>query len=595
MKQEQLEQIYKVQNTPIVKFDGNQYTLNSKYKFGVISIQRNYALLKSKAQSSNKIHIEFSDLDGAHEGDEVIVKVIFHPKGRIKGRVVKVLTKQYKPVLSYYHNHKFYSIKESIPLNVQIDPSNLKDFDLCIIDHEKIINNLGSLHDPKIDETISLYMHNELHRLEPYNLSNQITKDPLEDPTRIDLTHLDFCTIDPVGAKDFDDAIYFDQASSTLFVAIADVSSYVLENSLLDQEAYKRGFSIYLPNKVLPMLPFYLSNELCSLVPHQKRAAYVFEMKLDLLGTTVEKSKVYEAVILSKNRFTYEQIDHLLETKQDSYLNELFAMTQQFRQVRLQNGYDFRNEEIRLVLDSKYNLDHQNIESSSPSHSLVEECMLLTNQEAAKKLSSIGIFRVHDAPTSAKIFDLIEDVNILGVEAQAKQNIHETILDIQKKALQVGLKKEIDELIIKAQHQAYYSHIHQSHFGLGFEYYSHFTSPIRRYADLVLHRILKTNQAPQDIEQICQNISDKEREIAKLVWDLEDRIYARWANKHVGEIFMAKLIDKQTHTVLLTDPQIQGVKVQLEKYHGEQLFSFVKVKLISSDFISKKIIGKIVY
>lgn len=241
LKQEQLKKIYELQKSPLVKFENGEYFLNSKYKYGVISIQKNYAILEEPGNRSSKIHIEFSDLDGSHEGDEVIVKVIFHPKGRVKGRVVKVLSKQFKPVLCYYFKNNFYSFKESIPLSISIKSHDLQYYDVCIIDHEKIIEKLGNIQDPKIDEKISLYLYEERYRLNNFDHITQ-KEDQLIPSKRVDLTHLNFCTIDPVGAKDFDDAIYWDSQKKTLYVAIADVSAYIQEGSALDLEAKKELF-----------------------------------------------------------------------------------------------------------------------------------------------------------------------------------------------------------------------------------------------------------------------------------------------------------------------------------------------------------------
>ena len=434
------------------------------------------------------------------------------------------------------------------------------------------------------------YLYNEFYRLDPME-SLEFNK--LNNENRVDLTALDFCTIDPVSAKDYDDAIYYDQKTQELYVAIADVSAYVEEGSELDLEAYKRSFTVYLPNKMLPMLPFELSTNLCSLVPNEVRPAYVFKMKLDIKSQTVVKSSVFEALIESKNRYTYEYIDEVIE---ENNLNHpqvnLYEITKKFREKRLKKGYDFRSDETRLILDDEEKLTGFKVETSSPSHSLVEECMLLTNQEAAKKLKLTGIFRVHDEPSSSKIKKLLDDVSALGIKAQLKDDIHATIISIQQKAANVGLEQEVDELIIQAQQQASYSSLKREHFGLGFKDYSHFTSPIRRYADLVLHRILKTNKIPQNIEEVCEYVSTKEREIATLVWDYEDRKYARYLSNHIHKTFEATLVDTDNSIVKLNNG-VKGARVYIDNYAGEKLFSKLHIKIISSDIISKKIIGTI--
>ena len=593
MKQEQLKELYQTQIEPIVRFDGELYKLNSKYKIGTAHIHNQHATLIQKNRETQKLFIDFGDLDGAHDGDKVIVKVIFHPKGKTKAKVVKVLNKTYKPLVAIYCKDEniFKTIKEGISLKLNTDGKNITDGDVYIVQDSKLLEFFGNISDPKVDEKISCYLYNEFDRLKD-TTTKEFNKNI--DHSRVDLSDLNFTTIDPDGAKDHDDAIYYDEKNSELYVAIADVSAYVLENSQLDIEARKKSFSIYLPNKVLPMLPFELSSDLCSLVPNQKRAAYVFKMKLDTDNHTVVSSTLFEAFIVSQKRYTYDQIDQILENKSDSYFNNFWDIAQKFRKKRLKSGYDFRSEEIRFVLDQDHNLVDQKFEHSSASHSLVEECMLLANQEAAKKLGNIGIFRVHDEPSASKIYELVEQVNALGLKVKLKDNVHNTILSIQQKATNAKLEKEVDDLIIKAQQQAFYSSKKSQHFGLGFDDYSHFTSPIRRYADLVLHRILKSGKIPKDIEDICEDISNQEREIAKLVWDYEDRKYARWSKEHISEVYEAVITDTSMGHAKIDDEKIKGVKVTLEKYNGEKLFSRINIKIVKSDIVTKKIIAKVV-
>ncbi|MEA2051105.1 MAG: ribonuclease R family protein [Campylobacterota bacterium] len=578
-------------HTNYVKIENGEYKLNSRYKIGKIDIKNGISILKLE-KSSQKIYIEFDNLNGAYNDDIVLCKIIFNPKGKTKAKVVEILEASNKNILCYIKNKKLYTIKDNIVLKDNLkDKTKIKDGDIVIFDFDKILKNLGNIEDPKVDEIISLYLYNESFRQDPFETNNIFKSYDYEK--RVDLRELDFCTIDPIGAKDFDDAIYYDDEKCELYVAIADVSSYVYENSKIDEEAKRRSFSIYLPHKVLPMLPFELSNNLCSLVPNKDRLAYVFKLKLDIKNCKVLDSTLFEATINSKRRYSYDEIDTILEEKNENKHKILYAITDKFRAKRLKNGYDFRNDEIKINLDENQNFKDTTIEHTSPSHSLVEECMLLANQEAAKKLSSIGIFRVHDEPTQAKIAKLIEDVNQLGLKVKLKENIHNTILSIQDKAEYRGLENEVDQLIIQSQQQARYSNIKHEHFGLGFKDYSHFTSPIRRYADLILHRILKTKKIPKDIEEICTNISQQERTIAELVWDFEDRKYTRAANKNIGNIFEAKIVDTEKQLVKLTK-ELVGARVKLENYSGEKLFRNLNIEIIDCDILSKKIIGRIV-
>lgn len=417
------------------------------------------------------------------------------------------------------------------------------------------------------------------------------------------MTALPFCTIDPQNAKDFDDAIYFDHKEHTLYVAIADVSAYIKEGSYLDLEARKRAFTVYMPHKVYPMLPFELSNELCSLKPEVDRLAYVFKIHLHLETLDVEKSELFEAVINSKKRFTYGRIDRVLQNKFDQFdeiqktifdsLLKLYDITKKLKKKRLKTGFDFRSDEFRLNLDSEQKLLDTTLETSSPSHSLIEECMLLANVEASKRLHGFGIFRIHDEPTPNAIQKLLDEAYYLGIKIKNKSDIHATVTHLQKKAKHTPFVKQIDEMIIHAQIQARYSEKRAGHFGLGFESYSHFTSPIRRYADLVLHRILKTNKIPNDIDDICQSISTTERRINELVWDFEDRKYSRWAEQNKGKKIECEIVDTERH-IAESKKEILGLRIYILNYKGEKLFSKVNIKIKEVDLLEKKIYGELI-
>ena len=188
-------------------------------------------------------------------------------------------------------------------------------------------------------------------------------------------------------------------------------------------------------------------------------------MKLDMNSMKVTSSELFEAMIESKHKHSYEYIDEVLEENDPTNIhNKLFRLLKNLKKIDLKNGFDFRNDEIRLILDEEEKLKDFKLETSSPSHSLVEECMLLANQEAAKKLKSIGIFRVHDEPSDSKIKKLIDEVNFLGIDAKLKDDVHSTIISIQKLASKVDLEQEVDELIIQSQQQASYSSIKETTF-----------------------------------------------------------------------------------------------------------------------------------
>jgi len=460
-----------------------------------------------------------------------------------------------------------------------------------------IAEKLGNIEDPAVDEKIVL------ESFEPVNAAKY--------PKRLDLTHLPFCTIDPPDAKDFDDAIYWDDANATLYVAIADVSEYVKPFGALDNEAIYRSFSIYLPHRSIPMLPRQLSETLCSLQPHVDRLAYVFEIELERESLEVKRSAVYEALIHSQRRFNYDEVDALFEGKlaaknrdeQEIFdtLKKLRIITDGLREKRLKLGYDFRSTEIEMELDAEYNLLSTEEAAETPSHALIEDCMLLANKAAAKRLD-VGIFRNHEAPSFEKIEALLVDLELIGLHVSFSPDLNKLITSIQAQASALGIREDVDKLIIKSQKKAIYESKSKGHFGLGFDTYTHFTSPIRRYSDLLLHRLLKaqiandekqTRYLLSDIEPTCIRLSELERESDKVAWEFMDRKFARWAAQNNGERFRAIITDVSgKNTIARLDDVIQGARLFVMDEDVE-LLERVEVMIIESDIATARITAKI--
>ncbi|MDK2080885.1 RNB domain-containing ribonuclease [Aliarcobacter butzleri] len=585
----------------VLRNTNNEFELNSKYKIATLKIEKNFAILEDLVTPLKNIKIELDELNGAFDGDLVIAKRVFNPKSKIKAKIIKIISSKKAEILVYVKDRAFYTVKE----NIRIENKRALTFnenDVLVVDNKsfEVIRNVGNISDSKVDEFISLYLYKELYRLEKLDFEIDAKMD--DKNQRVDLRELPFCTIDPNSAKDHDDAIYFDKDENILYVAIADVSYFVKEGSDLDKLAFKKSTSIYLPSRVLPMLPPILSEEMCSLKEGLDRYSFVFKLHLDLEKLSVKKAELFEAVINSHKNFSYGRIDRVIEGHLDlyskldkeifDYLIPLYEITKKFRKKRLEKGYDFRTTENRLKLRNS-ELESIEVETSTASHQLIEECMLLANIEASKKVSNIAIFRVHEEPSFKAISKLVDDVNILGVNVKLQKDVHETITHIQKSAKTSMLSAEVDELIIQSQTQAKYSSKNLGHFGLGFSSYSHFTSPIRRYSDLVLHRILKTKQTPKNIDEICEHISLNERKVDQLVWDFEDRKYARWANKHIGEELKVKVVDIEKAKAICYE-KIIGMKVVLENYKGQKLFSKMRVKIKSADLVTKVIVATIV-
>ncbi len=604
-----------------LKLHKNLYKLDSRYRFGVVDVTRtNLGFLEVISKDKVKdLLIETKDLKGASKGDIVLAKRIFTHGRRPKAKIIHIIKKKnlYQIVWTKKINKKIVGINITTGLETIISAS-LKSLKLLPsntvlkIDamNGTIVEVLGVLNDPKVDEKISLNLYNKKEyfsdksELEAKSFGSFVDKNMY--PDRIDLTNLPFCTIDPVTAKDFDDALYFDEKNWTIYVAIADVSEYVFYNGNIDKEAKERGFSIYFPHKSISMLPKSLSENICSLKPNEDRLAFTFKIKINPQTLEIEKEELIEAIINSKQRFNYEEVDKIISTKQNksniSFINSLHNLTKKIRKKRLEKGYDFHSSDIRMTLDKNQNLLETFVEKETASHSLVEECMLLANKAAAK-MFDFGIFRVHEPPSYDDIANLLDQVAELGIFIHFKTDLHSLICEIQKKAEELNLREEVDKLIIRAQKQAKYSAKNIGHFGLGFDKYTHFTSPIRRYSDLTLHRLLKSiirndkkfkEHLLKNIEPLCEKISELERESDRVAYDYMDRKYARWAKENLDEIFPALITSIHSTIIASSDGKIKGARIFIIDDDDAELYEKIETKLIDSDIATTKIIGSLI-
>jgi ribonuclease R len=371
--------------------------------------------------------------------------------------------------------------------------------------------------------------------------------------------------------------------------------------SPIDIEAKKRGFTTYLPHKSFPMLPRELSENLCSLKPRVDRLAFVAKITLDRTTLNATSEEFFEAVIHSKHRFNYDDIDKLIDNNGASAtgivaelwqsLSPLYAITKKLRKDRLSLGFDFRSEEIKLSIDSNHLLKSTQVETGTPSHSLIEECMLLANRASAKRFTgdNDGIFRIHEPPQLSKIEELLTELATVGIFVDKYEDSPSLIRAIQKEAGTLNIASEVDGMIIKSLKQASYAPANVGHFGLGFTHYSHFTSPIRRYSDLILHRLIKTqldNDAKEreyllrNIIPLCARVSELERKTIKCEWDFRDRKFARWADTHKGEAFKAHIIKAGDDAKAILECEMSGISVNIR---GTGLLLFDKIELEISD------------
>lgn len=565
------------------------------------------------------IVVESKNLGGAHLGDIVVAHLLSNKKSRQSAKILAVLEPANETSLVYLKRFGEavlgVNIQNGLSLALKASQKSLKALPLGTLLKINNANNeitevLGLITDPNIDEKISLAIYNKKDEFTPACEDEARawgdTVDPSMYKERVDLQHLPFCTIDPDDAKDFDDAIYYDTSKNELYVAIADVSEYVSAFSATDKEAKNRCFSIYFPHKSVPMLPRTLSENICSLRPDEPRLAFTFKISLND-DLSVKKEELFSAIIKSKKRFTYNEVDKILENKSGceqgilDWLLPLHKITQKLKQIRLKKGFDFRSKELKMSLNDDGLIASTHFESETPSHALIEDCMLLANKAAAKMISK-GIFRNHAPADIKKINFLLDDLAALGIEAQYESDLALMIAKIQSKANELGIREDADKLIIKAQKRAEYSHTSSGHFGLGFETYTHFTSPIRRYSDLTLHRLLKAQLAKDDklynyllegIEATCEELNIKEREADKVAFDFMDRKFARWAEQNIGKDFICYISEISEPLIARLDDELKGARIILPNFTCP-LLTRVRVRIISSDIASAKIIGKVV-
>ena len=535
-----------------------KFVLKSDFVIGVIDITRSKnGFLCDIAKKQ-----DYRLADSArmlNKGDIALARLT-KQRGKIKAKILSVLHSNTR-VLCYLDaykgkivGYKLYEEKRT-PIELYTSQKSLRQLPKhCVIYLDlydrKILEILGVLDDPSIDEKIALYQHRHpldfSRATELYAQSFGTQVDKAMYPHRMDLTHLPFSTIDPESAKDHDDALYFDAKKQILYVAIADVSEYVTPDSPIDLEARQRGFSVYFPHISYPMLPRNLSENICSLKANTTRLAFVWAISFKR-GAQVKQAKLMEALICVRQNISYEEADALLAGKKHHIdksiapsIKALYKLTQTLKKKRLEHGYTFVSDEVTLELSQNHQLLHTQIAHETPSHSLVEESMLLANQQAAFMLCPLkyGIYRIHESIKQDKIQVLFAELKALGFRIK-RGKFHSQILDIQAQAKRQGKEfaQFIDKMIIKAQNKALYAPTQEEHFALGFEAYTHFTSPIRRYSDLTLHRVLKEllkhsrqlDYLLEKIPSICAHLNEQEKLIAKIEISFKDRKFAHFA------------------------------------------------------------------
>ena len=455
---------------------------------GTIEVSRDFAFFIPDSQKSMPdFFIPPSNLNKAKDGDRVIVKMVDWRKGdkNPKGQVITILE------------------------GVNANDLAMKEL---LVQH-----GFPLLFDDEVLE-------------ESERIPEKISKAEIEN--RKDLRDILTFTIDPADAKDFDDALSFREIKKGIYeigVHIADVSHYVEPDTELDKSAYERATSVYLPDRVLPMLPERISNELCSLRPHEDKLTYSCIFQINAKAE-IKHYWIGRTVIHSNHRYTYEDVQEIIEKKEGHYFNEvllLHDLAQKFRKGRFKNGaINFSSQEVRFRLDEDGKPLGIVIKESKESHQLIEEFMLLANRTIAENVSKMKInkkvipfpYRVHDQPDEEKLLPFMAFAQKFGhrFETDSPEAITSSFNKMLLAVQGMPEQHVLEQLGIRTMAKAIYTTENIGHYGLGFEFYCHFTSPIRRYPDILVHRILDqvlSGKVKPDkkLEEKCRHSSERER------------------------------------------------------------------------------------
>ena len=396
---------------------------------------------------------------------------------------------------------------------------------------------------------------------------------PTLEKGRKDLRDIPFCTIDGADARDFDDAVWGQVTDKGyhVIVAIADVSWYVLPATALDKEAYQRGNSTYFPDRVVPMLPFELSNGMCSLNPNEERGALVCDIELNKKGQKV-KHRFYRALICSRARLTYDTVQNYMDEGQgisgevQTSLDALIRVYHLLLRARQNRGVlELDVPERKVELNDKGQILSVKERIQTPSMQLIEELMILANVSAAETLEKSGVptmYRIHDKPSEEKMERFNDFLKSLGQKALG--------VNVQSKAFNTILQKmdgkkmdyALNKFVLRTQSQAEYASDNIGHYGLALSRYAHFTSPIRRYADLLVHRALVlalklgqgalTDREEKDFDDMAEHISHTERASANAEQNALDRYMSRYMADKIGGLFWGRISSITSFGVFLT-------------------------------------------
>lgn len=504
---------------------------------GKLVLRPKYAIVMVEMYQPLQIIVELEDTNDGQNGDQVVVKVTDWSRDNLRGIVTTVLSGK-----------------------------NQSDLDMKTI----LVNNGFNLDFPK--EVLA----------ESEALSKKITKE--EITRRRDMRKVTTFTIDPETAKDFDDALsieYLDNGHFEIGIHIADVGHYVAEDTALDKEARLRSTSVYLVDRVLPMLPEALSNELCSLRPYEEKLTFSAIFTFDKSDKIVDRW-FGKTITYSDRRFTYEEAQEIIEKGAGDFASELIVMNKlakKLRKARFNHGaINFESDEVKFKLDEHGVPIGVFVKDRKDAHLLVEDFMLLANREVASYIYNKGkklkneipfVYRIHDEPDPDRVAELALYAKELGFEMDVStpMNVAKSYNRLVEASQKDVHLKMLQPLAIRTMSKAVYSTQNIGHYGLGFDNYTHFTSPIRRYSDVLVHRGLFKNLGdkiyrtdPKALEETCKHISKMERRAMDAERESVKYKQVEYLEKHIGEIFPGIIsgFNERGFFVQLTDNFCEG-------------------------------------
>lgn len=565
-----------------------------------------YGFVVLDKRGEDDIFLPARQMQDLLDGDRVLVRTVPGRRGnKREGVVVDILQRSARVVAGrfYREGNVGFVVPDSRDMNreIVIQPgseqgANNEDYvEVELLPAQgrqrhltgKVVQILGSQLTPGVEVELAVRSHGlpliwpEEVSAEIKHLPDTVKYDP--DSRRRDLRDTFFVTIDGEDAKDFDDAVYCEKTPSgwKLFVAIADVSHYVKFNEGLDKEAENRGNSVYFPGRVIPMLPEKLSNYLCSLVPHEDRFVLTCEMQLSDDGT-LKNYQFYEAVIHSHARLTYTQVAAMINGEDHQipevlpHVHNLYQLYLQLHRQRQQRGaIEFDSTETQIQFDDNGKIANIVPRHRNEAHRLIEEMMLIANVSAAKLLQKAGIpalYRNHDKPSFEKLSALKDFLKPFGLRLTGGSE--PTALDVSKLMSRIVERPDahlLQTVLLRSMSQAVYSPENIGHFGLGYDEYAHFTSPIRRYPDLLVHRAIKHvifnkpvktfPYSVNDMEVLGDQCSMTERRADLATRQATDWLKCDYMQNKLGDTFPAIIADVTGFGIFveLKDIYVQGL------------------------------------